>query len=61
MAEFFRSNDVFFLWTRMGPPPLPKPPRQDGEGKSLPFLLIVEFGYLCGVTSKFAAGRLNLW
>ena len=29
------------------------------KGKSLPFLLIVEFGYVCGIGSKFIAGNVN--
>ena len=29
------------------------------KGKSLAFLLIVEFGYVCGITSKFITGQLN--
>ena len=29
------------------------------KGKSLPFLLIVEFGYICGITSKFVGGHVN--
>lgn len=29
------------------------------EGKSLAFLLIVEFGYICGIASKFITGSVN--
>ena len=29
------------------------------KGKSLPFLLIIEFGYVCGIASKFASGNVN--
>ena len=29
------------------------------KGKSLPFLLIVEFGYACGISSKFVDGSLS--
>lgn len=29
------------------------------KGKSLFFLLIILFGYACGISSKFAAGNLN--
>ena len=29
------------------------------KGKSLIFLLIVMFGYICGIGSKFAGGRVN--
>ncbi|MDR0469330.1 MAG: hypothetical protein LBH09_05090 [Peptococcaceae bacterium] len=29
------------------------------KGKSLPFLLIVEFGYICGIGSKFMSGSVN--
>jgi len=29
------------------------------QGKSLPFLLIVEFGYICGIGSKFMSGNVN--
>ena len=29
------------------------------RGKSLAFLIIISFGYLCGITSKFAAGNVN--
>lgn len=29
------------------------------RGKSLQFMLIILFGYLCGVGSKFATGQVN--
>lgn len=29
------------------------------KGTSLPFLLIVEFGYVCGIGAKFVAGNIN--
>ena len=29
------------------------------KGTSLPFLLIIEFGYICGIMSKFIAGNVN--
>lgn len=29
------------------------------KGKSLAFLLIISFGYLCGMASKFASGNVN--
>ncbi len=29
------------------------------KGKSLMFLLIICFGYMCGIASKFAADRVN--
>ncbi len=32
---------------------------RSAKGKSLTFLLIVEFGYLCGLASKFAGGKVN--
>lgn len=32
---------------------------KSAKGTSLPFLLIIEFGYVCGIVSKFAAGNVN--
>lgn len=29
------------------------------KGKSIAFLLIIAFGYLCGIGSKFATGRVS--
>jgi len=29
------------------------------KGKSLPFMLIVEFGYICGIGAKFVSGNMN--
>lgn len=29
------------------------------KGKSLFFMLVVEFGYLCGIASKFASGNIS--
>lgn len=29
------------------------------KGKSLVFLVIIAFGYMCGVASKFTSGRVN--
>jgi lipopolysaccharide export LptBFGC system permease protein LptF len=32
---------------------------RSAKGKSLSFLIIVLFGYLCGILSKFVSGNLN--
>ncbi len=29
------------------------------RGKSLAFMIIISFGYLCGIVSKFASGNVN--
>lgn len=29
------------------------------RGKSLPFLCLIAFGYVCGITSKLAAGKVT--
>lgn len=29
------------------------------KGKSLWFLLIIDFGYVCGIASKFASGKIT--
>lgn len=32
---------------------------RSAKGKSLSFLIIILFGYLCGIISKIVAGKLN--
>lgn len=32
---------------------------RSAKGKSLSFLLIIDFGYICGTASKFLSGKVN--